>query len=198
VVAVGSTTGDFAPYGTSISNTIQGSDLQPGDALNKTPSGHIILFEQWVTTGSSALFMEEPGCSASEPYAHEFTSNVSITGDQVYVDYEGASFYAIRFNGVTSGGGSSSGGSGSSSGGGGSSPDACSEGNGFCTATLQCDNGTWTVRQDDPNACTTVQDVDEPCSVGGGYCTQTLQCDNGKWVPRQDDSAACTSGPGAG
>ena len=85
---------------------------------------------------------------------------------------------------------------GSSSGGGTTSPDACTEGDGFCTATLQCDSGHWIVRQDDPSACTTVDDVQEPCSQAPGYCTATLQCDGGYWVPRPDDPAACTSGPG--
>jgi hypothetical protein len=80
--------------------------------------------------------------------------------------------------------------------GGGTAADACNKGAGFCTATLQCDNGHWIVRQDDPNACTTVENVQEPCDVGGGYCTATLQCENGHWVPRVDDPAACTSGPG--
>jgi muramidase (phage lysozyme) len=82
------------------------------------------------------------------------------------------------------------------SGGGGPAPDACSQGDGFCTETLQCDNGHWIIRQDDPNACTTVQNVQEPCNQGNGYCTATLQCDNGHWVPRTSDPNACTSGPG--
>jgi hypothetical protein len=86
---------------------------------------------------------------------------------------------------------------GSSGGGGGPAPDACNKGQGFCTETLQCDNGRWIIRQDDPNACTTVENVQEPCSVGGGYCTATLQCDGGHWVARTSDPAACTSGPGA-
>ncbi len=81
-------------------------------------------------------------------------------------------------------------------GGGGKPPDSCDKGNGFCTATLQCDNGQWIARQDDPTACATIENVEEPCSVGGGYCTATLQCDNGHWVPRNDDPNACTSGPG--
>jgi hypothetical protein len=187
----GYVTSEFAPYNTSFSHTINGSQLKPGDALNKTPDGHIILFKQWVSAGHSAVFMEEPGCSSSKPYAHEFTSNVSISGDQVYVDYEGATFYAVRFNGwqATAGGGGGGGGS--------TAADACTEGGGFCTATLQCDNGHWIVRQDDANACTTVANVEEPCNVGGGYCTNTLQCENGHWVPRVDDPAACTSGPGS-
>jgi hypothetical protein len=87
---------------------------------------------------------------------------------------------------------------GSGGGGGGPAPDACNKGNGFCTETLQCDNGHWIVRQDDPAACTTIENVQEPCNVGGGYCTATLQCENGHWVPRQNDPTACTSGPGAG
>ena len=191
----GYVTSDFAPYDNSFSHTIDGSDLQPGDALNKTPDEHIILFKQWVSVGHSAVFMEEPGCSAPQPNAHEFTSDVSISGSEVYVDYEGATFYAIRYSGTTAGSGSSS--SGGGSGGSAAAPDACSKGDGFCTATLQCDGGHWIVRQDDPSACTTVDDVDESCSVGGGYCTETLQCDGGHWVPRQDDPSACTSGPGA-
>jgi hypothetical protein len=187
----GYVTSDFAPYDSSFSHTIDGSQLQPGDALNKTPDEHIILFKQWVSAGRSAVFMEEPGCSASPPYAHEFTSDVSISGSEVYVDYEGATFYAIRYNGTSAGGGGGGGGGGSSA------ADACDKGDGFCTATLQCDSGHWIVRQDDPAACTTVEDLQEPCSEGGGYCTETLQCESGHWVPRQDDPAACTSGPGA-
>jgi uncharacterized membrane protein YgcG len=197
----GYVTSEFAPYGNSFSHTISGSSLEPGDALNKDPDEHIILFKGWISPGHSAVFMEEPGCSSSEPYAHEFTSNVSISGDKVYVDYEGATFYAIRYNGSSGGGGGGGGGGGSSGGssssGGGSAPDACSKGAGFCTETLQCDNGHWIIRQDDPNACTTVENVEEPCHEGNGYCTATLQCDNGHWVPRRDDPAACTSGPGA-
>jgi GH25 family lysozyme M1 (1,4-beta-N-acetylmuramidase) len=94
-------------------------------------------------------------------------------------------------------GGATDGGGADGGGGSPSPPDACSEGPGFCTATLQCDDGQWTVRQDDPSTCTTVSDVEEPCDVGDGYCTETLQCEGGNWVPRDDDPDACTSGPGA-
>jgi hypothetical protein len=190
--AVGSggyVTSEFAPYGRSFSHTINGSDLRPGDALNKTPDGHIILFKHWVTAGRSAVFMEEPGCSSSTPYAHEFTSSVSIHGDEVYVASHGETFYAIRYDRYSAGGGGG--------GGGGSAPDACNKPAGFCTETLQCENGHWIIRQDDPHACTTVENVNEPCNVGGGYCTETLQCENGHWVPRVDDPARCTSGPGS-
>jgi hypothetical protein len=98
------------------------------------------------------------------------------------------------------GGSNSSGGSSSSSSTGSpppAAPDACSEGNGFCTETLQCDGGHWIVRQDDPHACTTVENVKEACHEGNGYCTATLQCDGGYWVPRTSDPASCTAGPGA-
>jgi hypothetical protein len=30
----------------------------------------------------------------------------------------------------------------------------CSQGDGYCTETLQCDGGHWVPRQDDPSACT--------------------------------------------
>src|SRR5271165_5246066 len=43
----GYVTSEFAPYGTAFSHTIDGSQLQPGDALNKEPDGHIVLFKQW-------------------------------------------------------------------------------------------------------------------------------------------------------
>jgi len=104
----GYVTSNFAPFSNTFSHTIDGSQLQPGDALNLTSDEHIVLFKQWVVVGQSAVFMEEPGCSSSPPYAHEFTSNVSISGDEVYIDYEGATFYAIRYAGVS--GTSSSGG----------------------------------------------------------------------------------------
>ena len=76
------------------------------------------------------------------------------------------------------------------------SPDACDKGDGFCTETLQCDSGHWIARTDDPDACTTVENVEESCNQGDGYCTATLQCDGGHWVLRKDDPDACTSGPG--
>ncbi len=205
----GYATGHFAPYdgapygeSTNFSHTIDGIDLQPGDALNKVVSnpdeGHIILFKQWVTKGKSAILMEEPGCSANPPHAHQFTSNVSISGDKVTVESEGDTFYAIRYDSVTSSSSSSSSStSTSTSGGTSAAPDACSKGDGFCTETLQCDNGHWIVRSDDPSKCTTVQNVEESCSKGDGYCTATLQCDNGHWVPRDGDPSKCTSGPGA-
>jgi hypothetical protein len=190
----GYVTSEFAPYGKSFSHTINGADLKPGDALNKTPEGHIILFKQWVTVGKSAVFMEEPACSSSTPYAHVFTSNVSISGDEVYVSAHGAKFYAIRYNGYTTTGSNAGGGGG---GGGSTAPDACDKPAGFCTDMLQCDNGHWVIRQDDSHACTDVENVQEACSVGDGYCTASLQCENGHWVPRKDDADACTLGPGA-
>jgi len=97
--APGRTTSEFAPADTAVSHAIQGTDLEPGDALND-PADHIILFVQWVTPNQSAEFYEEPGCSANPPYAHAFTSNVTITGESVYVDYEGMTFTAIRYDAI--------------------------------------------------------------------------------------------------
>jgi len=82
-----------------------------------------------------------------------------------------------------------------SSGGGSSAPDACSEPSNYCTDTLQCYNGHWIVRQDDPKACSSYHNVEIACHEGNGYCTDTLQCENGHWVPRTSDPYACTSGP---
>jgi hypothetical protein len=97
----GYVTGDFAPFDNSFSHVISGEDLQPGDALNKVTNEHIVLFVDWVDKGHTARFYEEPGCSSSEPYAHELTSNVSINGSDVVIDLEGSTpFTAIRFDGI--------------------------------------------------------------------------------------------------
>jgi hypothetical protein len=79
---------------------------------------------------------------------------------------------------------------------GGPLPDACNAAPGFCTPTLQCYQGHWIIRQDDPNACNGYTNVEEPCHEDNGYCTPTLQCENGHWVPRASDPAACTHGYG--
>lgn len=97
--APGRVTGQFAPADNSVSHAIQATDLQPGDALNY-PADHIILFVKWITKDKEAQFYEEPGCSSSTPYAHSFTSNVTINGSSVYVSYEGMTFTSIRYNGI--------------------------------------------------------------------------------------------------
>jgi MYXO-CTERM domain-containing protein len=99
----GRTTSEFAPADTTVSYAIDGNDMEPGDAVN-IPGDHMVLFVSWVTPGTEANFYEEPGCSATPDYAHAFTSTVSITGTSVYIDYEGASFTAIRYTGVTGAG----------------------------------------------------------------------------------------------
>ena len=99
--APGRVTGEFAPFQTDITTAIQATDLQPGDACNLTAGGHIVLFEKWVTPGKTALFMEEPGCSANPPYAHEFQSDVTISGVNIDIAYEGESFTAIRYSQLT-------------------------------------------------------------------------------------------------
>lgn len=160
--APGRDTSEFAPADTTVSFTIDGSDLQPGDALN-VPGDHIILFTGWVTVGSVANFYEEPGCSASTPYAHAFTSNVTISGSSVDVAYEGKTFTAIRYTGITTtdDGGVTATDSGSTS----SSTDCYSDTLGStvpentCVQSAsdgnwyQCDAGSWVVRSTDPAAC---------------------------------------------
>ncbi|HEY8089087.1 MAG TPA: hypothetical protein VIF09_14610 [Polyangiaceae bacterium] len=101
LAAPGLVTSEFAPFATSASTTIQAADLQPGDACNKNAGGHIVLFEKWVTPGKTALFMEEPGCSASPDYAHEFQSDVTLNGVNIDIAYEGETFTAIRYTQMT-------------------------------------------------------------------------------------------------
>lgn len=95
--APGRVTSEFAPFETAVSSTIACTDLKPGDAANKNAGGHIVLFKEWVTPGTEAVFLEEPGCSASAPYAHEFTSAVTCSGVNVDIAYEGETFTAIRY-----------------------------------------------------------------------------------------------------
>jgi hypothetical protein len=98
--APGRTTSEFAPAVTDITQAIDGNTLMPGDALN-IPGDHMVLFVAWNTPGQSATFYEEPGCSSAEPYAHAFTSNLTISGSSVTVDYEGKTFTAIRYSALT-------------------------------------------------------------------------------------------------
>ncbi len=94
--APGHTTYGFAPFATDITQAIPASSLAPGDAVNN--SDHVMLFKAWVTPGSEATFIEEPGCSATPDYAHEFTSSVTINGTQITVAYNGMTFTAIHYD----------------------------------------------------------------------------------------------------
>jgi hypothetical protein len=100
--APGRVTTDFAPFVDDITRPIAAADLAPGDAVNN--NDHVMLFKAWVVPGQVATFIEEPGCSASIPHAHEFTSGVSTNGTSIYVPYNGMTFTAIRNTGLTAGG----------------------------------------------------------------------------------------------
>jgi lysozyme len=208
--APGLVTDEFAPFDTSESTTIDCTDMQPGDAANRNPdTGHIVIFEQWVTPGQEALFFEEPGCSSSTPYAHEFDSTVTCSGSTVNIAYEGDTFTAIRYTNIvddpcggSSSGGSSSGGSSGGSSSGGSSSGSCvlagqSYPQNTCTETLQCDGGSWVARTSDASSCSTGVQPSGACITDSGAvapentCTSTLQCDDGVWVDRYDDPTTC-------
>lgn len=94
--APGRTTHDFAPFVTDITHEIDVTDLRPGDAINNTT--HMMLFEDWVTPGVEAHFMEEPGCSSSQPYAREIDAMItSSDGSSITIQYRGT-FTAIRYD----------------------------------------------------------------------------------------------------
>ena len=99
--APGRVTGQFAPFNTDVSTTIKCADMQPGDAANLKAGGHIVLLKNWITPGKKAVFIEEPGCGVSQPYAHEFTSNVTCSGSDVAIAYEGETFVAIRYDHIS-------------------------------------------------------------------------------------------------
>lgn len=207
LAAPGLVTSELAPFDTSVSTTIDCTDLEPGDAANRNPdTGHIVIFEKWVTPGQEALFFEEPGCSSSTPYAHEFQSAVTCSGSTVSIAYEGTTFTAIRYDHIADDacGGSSSGGSSGSSGSssGGSGSGGCqlagtTYAQNTCTETLQCDAGAWVARTGDPSSCDTGVEPSGACLTDSGAvvpqntCTSTLQCDDGVWVDRFDDPTAC-------
>jgi len=91
--APGHTTATLAPFDTSVSHAIAAADLQPGDAINNDT--HTMLFAAWIVEGTQARFFEEPGCSSDQPYAREYTGNVTLMGEMVVVQYRGT-FTAIR------------------------------------------------------------------------------------------------------
>jgi hypothetical protein len=91
--APGRVTGAFAPFDKTVSEVIEGADLQAGDAVNN--DHHIMLFEDWIDVGTKAHFIEEPGCSSSQPYAREVIATVTISGSTVTVQYRG-DYTAIR------------------------------------------------------------------------------------------------------
>jgi hypothetical protein len=90
----GRTTATLAPFDMTASMVIAGADLQPGDAINN--DHHTMLFADWIVPGSEAHFIEEPGCSATQPYAREVDAMVTITGETVTVQYRG-DYTAIRY-----------------------------------------------------------------------------------------------------
>lgn len=97
--APGRTTLGFAPFEKDITHVIEAKDLEPGDAINN--ADHVMLFKKWVEHDKRAEFYEEPGCSSATPYAHEVTTDVSVNGSSIYVPYNGMTFTAIRFDGLT-------------------------------------------------------------------------------------------------
>jgi hypothetical protein len=94
LAAPGRVTSTFAPFEVDITQVIQAADLQPGDAINN--STHMMLFKEWVVPGESATFMEEPGCSSTEPYARQFTADVTLDATSITVLHRGT-FTAIRY-----------------------------------------------------------------------------------------------------
>lgn len=91
--APGHTTSTLAPFDTAVSHAITAADLLPGDAINN--DHHTMLFASWITEGVQARFLEEPGCSSSQPYAREYIANVTLMGQTLLVQYRGT-YTAIR------------------------------------------------------------------------------------------------------
>ena len=91
----GRVTGELAPFKTDLTYSIVATDLHQGDAVNN--SDHIMLFEKWDTKPTKATFIEEPGCSSSQPYARKFSATVMAMGKTIIVSGYGT-FTAIRYD----------------------------------------------------------------------------------------------------
>ena len=189
-----------------ITSIIDASSLRAGDAVRAKNDVHIMLFVGWVTQGSRATFIEEPGCATAITHAHQFDSDVSISGSSIYINYEGASFTAIRYNSFGAGGGGS-----------------CVVGGAYCggdklsgdpNTLYRCTGGTPTVLSHCANGCAIIPGQDDVCSGSGGGCVAgglycggdkvsgdagTLYRCNGAAAPTvvEQCSAACQVNPGA-
>ena len=93
--APGRVTGQFAPFKTDLTYAIMATDLRPVAAINN--SDHIMLFEKWIDKPTKARFIEEPGCSSSQPYAREYTATVMAMGKSLVVTGR-ATYTAIRYD----------------------------------------------------------------------------------------------------
>jgi hypothetical protein len=185
-----------------VSTKITKDDLEAGDMLGiMGPStggagGHVMLFVGWTSSAhTSANVYEHGGGSGADahPHASTYTWTWLQTGDSrgPYLPY--------RYTKIS---GTSSKSSGSSSGGGSTASTSCKlDGKTWamntCTENLQCDDGKWVDRYNDPTACRTGILASGEClldtgaSVVKNKCIGDLQCDNGEWVDRFNDPSAC-------
>jgi hypothetical protein len=210
----GYVTSNYAPYDSSFSSVIPAEALQPGDAVNlnvEGADGQLLLFVKWITPGSEAEFMVEPGCSDSQPYAHAFDSAVTVSGSNIYVVSQGATWTAIRYNGGGTGcTGSTSTGCYDATLKKTVANNACVEDQGPGGPLMQCINGVWNNAVLDPNATCdgpiiTPMTMPSPCQsetlnkqVTSGTCVQSstnddwYQCINGEWVDRWTSTTPCS------
>ena len=85
LAAPGLTTSGFAPYDSSASYEIDGSQLEPGDALNSAPEEHIILFAGWANRAEGqANIIEEYNCG-HDATAHVLTLDLTSGSSSVYI-----------------------------------------------------------------------------------------------------------------
>jgi MYXO-CTERM domain-containing protein len=94
-----------------------------------------MLFKAWTTPSKEATFIEEPGCSATPNYAHEFTSAVTLNGTSITVAYNGITFKAIRYASLVENGAGGSATAGTGTGGAGGTGTGGSPGAGGATTS---------------------------------------------------------------
>jgi hypothetical protein len=113
----------------------------------------------------------------STPYAHEFTSSVSISGSSVAIAYEGKTFTSIRYTGITQGG---------------APPPTTDAGAPTPTPPTAPPPSS---PPSSPSGCyssTLGRDMPANACVQSESNDDWYQCDDGEWVDRWDDPTACS------
>ncbi len=83
----------------SITTRVSTSDLQPGDALDDTTQGHVILFDHWVDQAAGE-FMFYQESERGTNMLHE-TDYIDGGSDGLIAGHPAGSYFGLRYNNIT-------------------------------------------------------------------------------------------------